>query len=195
MLKHPAARYGRRFVCPIFVIYIFLSDCISLKYTIEFTYYIPKGEIIINILFVCHGNICRSPMAEFIFKDIVRRNGLENKYHIESAAVSSKELGNPVYPPAKKRLASMGLDCSEKRARQITRADYDNFDYILAADNSNVRNMLRFWGGDPDGKIRLLLDFTSDSRDISDPWYTGDFDTAKDDIIQGYQAFLKALED
>ena len=148
----------------------------------------------INILFVCHGNICRSPMAEYVFMDMVRRRGLEEKYRAESAAVSSEELGNPVYPPAKRKLSELGIDCSAKRARQITGVDYSRFDLILAADRSNIRNMLRFWGGDPAGKIRRLLDLTGSPRDIYDPWYTGDFDTALSDIQEGCAALLDRLD-
>ena len=147
-----------------------------------------------KILFVCHGNICRSPMAEFVFKDMVAKNGLKDEYYIESAAVSSEETGNPVYPPARRKLSELGIDCSGKKARKITREDYDRFDLILGADASNIRNMLRFWGGDPDNKIHLLLEFTSNPRDISDPWYTGDFDRALADIKAGCTGLLRKLE-
>ena len=147
-----------------------------------------------KILFVCHGNICRSPMAEFVFKDMVAKNGLKDAYYIESAAVSSEETGNPVYPPARRKLSELGIDCSGKRARKITREDYGRFDLILGADASNIRNMLRFWGGDPDNKIHLLLEFTSNPRDISDPWYTGDFDRALADIKAGCTGLLRKLE-
>ena len=144
----------------------------------------------IRVLFVCHGNICRSPMAEFMFKDMVKKNGLEAEFYIESAAASSEEIGNPVYPPAKKRLAKEGIDCSGKRAVKMKKEDYSRFDYILAMEKNNIDRILRITGGDPEEKIHLLLDFTERKGEISDPWYTGDFDTAYDDIMEGLKGFL-----
>lgn len=139
----------------------------------------------IKILFVCLGNICRSPMAEFIMKDFVKKAGLEGQFQIDSAATSTEELGNPVYPPARRKLAEHGIDCSGKTARQITRRDYDRYDYIIGMDNANIRSIRRICGGDSDGKIWRLLDFTDKPGEVSDPWYTGDFDTAWNDIKSG----------
>ena len=146
-----------------------------------------------KILFVCHGNICRSPMSEFMFKDMVSKLGIEDKFYIESAAVSSEEIGNPVYPPAKRRLAKEGISCEGKRARKMTRADYDSYDYLIAMEQYNLDRLFRITGGDPEGKVHLLLDFTERKGDIADPWYTGDFDTTFNDIKDGLNGFLKYL--
>lgn len=148
----------------------------------------------IKILFVCHGNICRSPMSEFILRDMVKRRGIADRFHIASAATSREEIGNPVYPPARRKLKEHGIDPIGKRARQMTKADYGEYDYLLAAEQYNIRNMLRITGGDPDRKICRLLDFSDRPRDIADPWYTGDFDTAWEDIVEGCEAFLAYLE-
>ena len=148
----------------------------------------------IKILFVCHGNICRSPMAEFIFRDMVAKRGLAAEFSIASAATSREEIGNPVYPPAKRKLKEHGIDPAGKTARQMTAQDYKDYDYLLAAERYNIRNMERITGGDPQHKIFRLLDFSDRPRDIADPWYTGDFDEAWDDIVEGCQAFLKWLE-
>ena len=147
----------------------------------------------IKILFVCHGNICRSPMAEFIFRDMVAKRGLAAEFSIASAATSREEIGNPVYPPAKRKLKEHGIDPAGKTARQMTAQDYKDYDYLLAAERYNIRNMERITGGDPQYKIFRLLDFSDRPRDIADPWYTGDFDEAWDDIVEGCQAFLKWL--
>lgn len=147
----------------------------------------------IKILFICHGNICRSPMAEFICKDYVKQSGIAEQFHIESAATSREEIGNPVYPPARRRLAQAGISCQGKTARQVTRQDYDDFDYLICMENFNLRNLGRIIPADQDGKIYRLLDFTSHPRDIDDPWYTGDFDTAYDEIREGVEAFIKYL--
>ncbi len=147
----------------------------------------------INILFVCHGNICRSPMAEFVMKDMVARAGLESEFYIESAAVSTEELGNPVYPPARRELASHGIDCAGKRARQMTRADYDRFDYLICMDRSNLRRMERICGTDRHGKMSLLLDYTSRPGDVADPWYTGDFEATWQDVTEGCAGLLAEL--
>lgn len=147
----------------------------------------------IKVLFVCHGNICRSPMAEFIFKDMVKKLGIADKFHIESAAVTNEEIGNPVYPPAKRRLAKAGISCEGKTARKVTKADYAEYDYLLAMEKYNLDKLYRITGGDPEGKIHLLLDYTDRGGDIADPWYTGNFDITYDDILVGLEGFLKHL--
>ena len=143
-----------------------------------------------KVLFVCHGNICRSPMAEFIFKKMVKSSGLQDQFEIASAAVSNEELGNPVYPPARKILADHGIDCKGKYARKMTVEDYTHFDYLICMDNSNLRNMQRICGGDPENKMYKLLSFTDFPGDVADPWYSGDFQTTWDDIQRGLEAFL-----
>lgn len=151
----------------------------------------------IKVLFICHGNICRSPMAEFVLKDLASRAGLSDMFYIASAATSTEEIwngvGNPVYPPAKAKLAEHGIDCSGKRAVQLTRADYDKYDYLIGMDSANIRNMNRMLGGDPEQKIFKLLSFAGKDRDISDPWYTGDFETTYRDVVEGCTALLKEL--
>jgi len=146
-----------------------------------------------KILFVCHGNICRSPMAEFVMKDLVKKAGLEGYFHIESAATSTEEIGNEVYPPARRKLAEHGIACKGKTARQMTRHDYDRFDLLIGMDTWNIRNMSRICGGDPEGKIRKLLDFTERSGDVADPWYTGNFDATWRDVLEGCQCLLYIL--
>ena len=143
-----------------------------------------------KILFVCHGNICRSPMAEFVMKDLVRKAGLESQYHIESAATSTEELGNEVYPPAKRKLAEHSISCKGKTARQMTRNDYNRFDLLIGMDDWNIRNMQRICGGDPEGKIHKLLDYTYRTGNVADPWYTGDFEATWRDVLEGCQALL-----
>ena len=143
-----------------------------------------------KILFVCHGNICRSPMAEFIMKQYVREAGLENEIAVASAATSREELGNPVYPPARRKLAEHGIACSGKTAVQITAADYHRYDHIVIMDRNNRRNIMRIIGSDPEGKVRLLMDFTGTPRDVADPWYTGDFDATYRDVAEGCAALL-----
>ena len=148
----------------------------------------------LKVLFICHGNICRSPMAEFIFRDMVNKRGLSHCFSIASAATSREELGNPVYPPARRILKAHGIDCMGKTARQITKADYQEYDYLLAAETYNIRNMMRIIGSDPEKKVYRLLDFSNSPRDIADPWYTGDFQITWDDIVEGCEGFLKYLE-
>ena len=143
-----------------------------------------------KILFVCHGNICRSPMAEFVMKDLVKQAGLEGQFQIASAATSTEEIGNPVYPPARRKLAEHGICCAGKTARQLTRADYARYDLLIGMDRANIRNMTRICGGDPEGKIKLLLDFTDCPGDVADPWYTGDFDITWRDVLEGCQKML-----
>nr|WP_304443080.1 low molecular weight protein-tyrosine-phosphatase [uncultured Acetatifactor sp.] len=151
----------------------------------------------IKILFICHGNICRSPMAEFIMKDLVEKAGLSAQFHIASAATSTEEIwngiGNPVYPPAKAKLAEHGIGCGGKRAVQLTSSDYGKYDYLIGMDSANIRNMRRMLGSDPEGKIHKLLAFAGSDRDISDPWYTGDFDATYRDVTEGCEALLRHL--
>ena len=148
----------------------------------------------IKILFVCHGNICRSPMAEFVMKDLVRQAGLADCFQIESAATSREELGNPVYPPARAKLAEHGISCAGKQARQLKTQDYAAFDLLLGMDVANIVNMQRICGGDPERKIHVLLDYTGQhGREVADPWYTGDFEATWQDVLAGCQALLKSL--
>ncbi|MBO5043094.1 MAG: low molecular weight phosphotyrosine protein phosphatase [Clostridia bacterium] len=147
----------------------------------------------IRIMFVCHGNICRSPMAEFILKDMLRKSGLSSRVSVASSATSTEEIrngvGNPVYPPAKRELALHGLTCEGKRAVQLTRVDYDTYDLLIGMDSANIRNMHRILGGDPQGKIRKLMDYAG-GGDVADPWYTGNFDVTYRDIEAGCRGLL-----
>ncbi len=147
----------------------------------------------IKVLFICWGNICRSPMAEFIFKDMVEKRGIADEFVIESAAHSSEEIGNPVYPPAKRELALHGISCAGKTARQLRRDDYDKWDYIIGMERLNLGYMNRILGGDPEGKVSLLLDFTDTPGDIADPWYTGDFSGVYKQIEKGCEGLLLKL--
>lgn len=147
----------------------------------------------VKILFVCHGNICRSPMAEFIMKDLVKKAGLETQFVIESAATSTEEIGNPVYPPARRKLAEHGISCAGKTSRQLVRADCGRYDLLIGMDRANLRNMRRICGGDHSGKIRLLMEFTDRPGEVADPWYTGDFETTWQDVLEGCQGLLKDL--
>ncbi len=146
-----------------------------------------------KILFVCHGNICRSPMAEFVMKDLVKKAGLAPQFHIESAATSTEEIGNPVYPSTRRILAEHGIDCAGKTARQLTKRDYDQFDLLIGMDRANLRNMHRICGGDFAGKLHLLLDYTDRPGDVADPWYTDDFETTWQDVLAGCQGLLRQL--
>ena len=146
-----------------------------------------------RILFVCHGNICRSPMAEFVMKDLVRKAGREGDFYIESAATSTEELGNPVYPPARQKLAEHGLSCKGKTARQMNRRDYEEFDLLIGMDTWNIRNMERISGGDRAHKIHRLLDYTQRPGDVADPWYTGNFEATWRDVLEGCQALLDTI--
>ena len=145
------------------------------------------------VLFVCHGNICRSPMAEFVMKDLVRKAGADTEFFIASAATSTEEIGNPVYPPARRKLAEHGIGCAGKTARQLRREDYDRFDLLIGMDGANLRNMRRICGGDPEGKLSLLLDWTGRPGDVADPWYTGDFEATWRDVAAGCAALLTHL--
>ena len=146
-----------------------------------------------KILFICHGNICRSPMAEFVMKDLVEKAGCADRFEIASAATSTEELGNPVYPPARRKLAEHGLGCEGKTARQMTRQDYRDYDLLVAMDRENLWNMRRLTGDDPDHKACLLLDYTSRPGDVADPWYTGDFEQTWQDVLEGCQGLLARL--
>ena len=150
-----------------------------------------KGKF--RILFVCHGNICRSPMAEFVMKHLVDEAGRNDEFAIASAATSTEEIGNPVYPPARRKLAEHGIGCEGKTARQMTRADYDRFDLLVGMDEANIRNMRRISGGDPEGKIHQLLDFTERPGEVADPWYTGNFDATWRDVLEGCQCLLNKI--
>ena len=147
-----------------------------------------------KLLFVCHGNICRSPMAEFVMKALVQEQGLSYCYEIASAATSTEEIGNPVYPPAQQMLAAHGISCAGKTARQMTMQDYAYYDLLIGMDHANLRNMRRICGGDPDGKLHLLLDYTNRPGEVADPWYTDDFQATWEDVTEGCQGLLKTLE-
>jgi protein-tyrosine phosphatase len=148
----------------------------------------------IKILFVCHGNICRSPMAEFIMKDLVKTHGLEDEFLIASAATSTEEIGNPVHPGTRRKLKEAGISCEGKYAVQLTRRDYAAYDFLIGMDHWNLKNMKQIVGSDPKGKLHLLLDFTDRPRDISDPWYTGDFDKTYWNILEGCKGFLEQIQ-
>lgn len=147
----------------------------------------------IKVLFVCHGNICRSPMAEYVMKDLVQKAGLEDEFEIASAATSTEEIGNPVYPPARNKLAQHGISCQGHAARQLKRADYGRWDLLIGMDQANLRNMNRICGGDPEGKIHLLMDYTARPGEVADPWYTGDFETTWQDVLLGCSQLLQQL--
>ena len=146
-----------------------------------------------KILFVCHGNICRSPMAEFCMKHLAAEAGRSGEFEIASAATSTEELGNSVYPPARRVLNSKGIDCSGKFARQITAKDYEYYDLIIGMDNANMRNMKRFWNGDPDKKLRMLLDYTGVPGEVADPWYSGNFEQTWKDVEAGCRGLLEQI--
>lgn len=147
----------------------------------------------IKVLFICHGNICRSPMGEFILKKMVKERGRETCFQIASAATSTEEIGNPVYPPARQKLKEHGVDCAGKTAVQLVRGDYGYYDYFLCMDRWNVKNTLRIFGGDPMNKVSLLLSWCGQQREVDDPWYSGDFDTAYREIERGCSAFLEQV--
>lgn len=147
----------------------------------------------IKILFVCHGNICRSPMAEFVMKDLVRKTPFRDQFEIASAATHWDEIGSPVYPPARRKLAENGICCSGKTARLFEKGDYLRYDYIIGMDHANLKNMNRICGGDPHNKFSLLLDWCDQNRDVADPWYTGNFDDTWSDVVSGCQAIFNKL--
>ena len=150
-----------------------------------------------RVLFVCHGNICRSPMAEYLFKEMVKEKGIADQFVIASAATSTEEIwgdvGNPVHAGTRKILNSLGIDCSAKRAVQVKKSDYKNYDYLICMDSMNIRNTIRICGNDSENKIVRLLDYTSAPRDVADPWYTGKFDITYRDIMDGLEAFMNYL--
>ena len=144
-----------------------------------------------KLLFVCYGNICRSPMAEFVMKDLVEKYGVADQFKIASAATSDEELGNPVYPPARKKLAEHGISCDGKTARQLTVSDYAAYDLLICMDNGNMRDMRRLFGGDPERKLRLLMDFSNRPGEVADPWYTRNFEATWQDVQEGCQGILR----
>lgn len=146
-----------------------------------------------KVLFVCHGNICRSPMAEAVFRHMLEERGLEERFAVDSAAVSAEEIGNPVYPEANRTLVAHGLPASNHHAWQLTRADYDRYDFFIGMDQENIYRMRQIFGGDSQHKVGLLLAYTEHPREVEDPWYTGRFDRVFDLITQGCQALLEAL--
>lgn len=146
-----------------------------------------------KILFVCHGNICRSPMAEFVMKDLVEKAGLADEFTIASAATSTEEIGNPVYPPVRQLLARHGISCAGKTARQLQRGDYAAWDLFVGMDTANLRNMTRLFGGDPEGKVHALLDYTHRPGEVADPWYTGDFESTWRDVVEGCTRLLQSM--
>lgn len=147
----------------------------------------------IRVMFVCHGNICRSPMAEFIMKKLVAERGDGQEFVIASSATSTEELGNPVYPPAKAELARHNIGCTGKRAVLLKKSDYDKYDYFIGMDTANIRNMNRIFGSDKDGKIYKLMTFAGKGSDVADPWYSRDFETAYNDITEGCRGLLDHL--
>ena len=150
-----------------------------------------------RILFICHGNICRSPMAEFVFKDLAQKRGVSDRFFVASAATSTEEIvcgvGNPVYPPARAELKRHGITCEGKRAVQLQKSDYDKYDLLLAMDEKNLYWIHRILGGDPEGKVKKLLSFAGRDGDIADPWYTGCFDVTYRDVLEGCEALLDFL--
>lgn len=147
-----------------------------------------------KILFVCHGNICRSTMAEFVFKDMIAKAGLSDQFHIESAATSREEIGNDTDPRTKRKLIEMGVPFTKRRARQMTKADYKEFDYIICMDDNNIRNLMRIIGSDPDNKVTKLLQHAGKDENIADPWYTGNFDDTWDGVLEGCKALMDEIQ-
>lgn len=147
-----------------------------------------------KILFVCHGNICRSPMAEFVMKYLVKEAGLEDQFEIASAATSTEEIGNPVYPPARRKLEEHGISCEGKRARVITRDDYHYYDQIVVMDSENLQSLRWLFGKDKDHKVKLLMDYTDRPGEVADPWYTGDFEATWQDVSEGCKSLLNTYK-
>lgn len=148
----------------------------------------------IKVLFVCHGNICRSPMAEFVLKDMVKKAGLADQFEIASAATSTEEIGNPVHRGTRNKLRQVGISVDGKRAVQLQKSDYGKYDYLIGMDEWNIRNMLRILGGDPEGKVHKMLEFAGSGRDVADPWYTGDFEATYRDVVDGCEGLIKVLK-
>lgn len=146
-----------------------------------------------RILFICHGNICRSTMAEFVMKDLVRKSGRENDFFIDSKATSTEEIGNPPHPGTVRKMHQVGIPMNPHRASQMKKSDYEDFDLILGMDSWNIRNIFKITGGDSEGKVHMLLDYTNHPRDIADPWYTHNFDETYNDVLEGCEALLNAL--
>ena len=149
----------------------------------------------IKILFICHGNICRSTMAQFVFQDMVNKRGLKDKFYIDSAATSREEIGNGPHYGTVSKLRQVGVPVLKHHAVQMTRQDYEDYDFLIGMEHFNLRNMKRIAGGDPDGKMHLLLDFSEHPRDIADPWYTGNFDETYRDVVEGCEALLSYLQE
>ena len=147
----------------------------------------------IKVLFICHGNICRSPMAEFVLKKLVHDRRLDSNFHIESAATSYEEIGNPVYPPARRELAKHGINCDGNSARKLIKADFAEYDYLIAMEQYNLRNIRREFGPELTECVSLLLDYTDAPGDIDDPWYTGNFGLTYDEVVKGCEGFLQQL--
>ena len=148
----------------------------------------------IKILFICHGNICRSTMAEYVMKHLVREAGVEGEFYIDSAATSTEEIGNGVHHGTRRKLAQVGIPCGDHRARQVTWKDYEAFDYIIGMDNANIRNLRRMLKNDPEGKISMMLDYTARLGEVADPWYTGDFEATYRDVLEGCQGLLRVFK-
>ncbi|MCR5451289.1 MAG: low molecular weight phosphotyrosine protein phosphatase [Lachnospiraceae bacterium] len=148
----------------------------------------------IKILFICHGNICRSAMAKYIMKDLVEKEGLSDSIVVDSAATSSEELGNPVYPPARAKLAEHGIDCTGHAARRMRKDDYDKYDFILGMDSENMYNMRRMWPDDAEHKIHMLMDYTNRPGEVADPWYTRDFESTWVDALEGCEGLLEEIK-
>ncbi len=147
---------------------------------------INEEKKMLKILFVCHGNICRSTMAQYVFQNLINRHNLTDQFYIDSAATSREEIGNPVHHGTRRKLKEVGIPCGDHRARQLEKREYDEFDYLIGMDSMNIRNMMRILGGDPEGKVSKLLDFTERTgQDIADPWYTGNFDRTYEDVKEG----------
>lgn len=148
----------------------------------------------IRILFICHGNICRSPMAEFVFRDMVQKSGISDKFYVASAATSYEEIGNPVHYGTAKILDSLGISYADKRAVHLEKSDYAKYDYLVCMDSANIRNTLRIVGGDKEKKVYKLLEFASSCEDVADPWYTGDFDRTYKDVLAGCRGLLRHID-